>query len=54
MAIEKVSRSGVYEYIAVRFIDEAIVFPKFKAGEHYKGMEPGKRYSPEDLELWTE
>lgn len=52
MAIEKVSRSGRYEYIAVRFIDEAIVFPQFIAGEHYKGMEPGKRYSPEDLELW--
>ena len=52
MVIEKVSRSGVYEYIAVRFIDVATLFPKFIAGDHYKGMKPDTMYNPEDLELW--
>lgn len=54
MVIEKVSKINVYEYIAIRFLDDAIAFPKFRIDEHYKGMERNRRYTPEELELWTE
>ena len=39
------------EYISISFPDENIGFPYFKKGTMYKGMELGKRYTLEELEL---
>lgn len=54
MVIEKVSKLSVYENIAIRFLDDATILPKFRIDEHYKGMERNRRYTPEELGLWTE
>lgn len=51
-----ISLYDVYEYIGItiRDIDKNVVymyFPSFKKGTMYKGMETGKKYSLEELEL---
>lgn len=48
--------SGKYEYIAIKYrsLEEyiwTVHFPPFKKGTMYKGMEVGKKYTLEDLEL---
>ena len=42
----------IWEWIQISFIsDEFMYFPYFKKGAMYKGMEPNKEYSLEDLDL---
>ena len=42
----------IWEWIQISFIsDEFMYFPYFKKGTMYKGMEPNKEYSLEDLDL---
>ena len=53
---KSISLYDVYEYIGItiRDIDKTVVymyFPSFKKGTMYKGMETGKKYSLEELEL---
>ena len=48
--IVKQSGSGE-EYIQMYFRDGGIVFPSFKVGAMYKGMESFKMYTPEELGL---
>lgn len=40
-----------YEYIGLLFENDYANLPNFKKGTMYKGMEPGKKYSLEELEL---
>lgn len=47
--------SGSYEYISISYIDStgdyAIIFPDFKLGTMYRGMEIGKLYTLRELGL---
>lgn len=40
------------EYKGIMKIYERTTLPEFRAGEMYKGMKLGKRYTPEELGLW--
>ncbi len=39
------------EYLLIILKDEGMHFPVFEKGKMYKGMEPEKRYTPEELGL---
>ena len=53
-SIEKISRH-CEEYIVINYLEDEnlneICFPNFKNGEMYKGMEPNKEYTLEELGL---
>lgn len=51
IAIEKLETHTRKEYILILFKDDCMHFPSFKKGRMYKGMEPEKRYTPEELGL---
>ena len=42
---------GEYIKIALKNDDECLIFPNFKTGTMYKGMEAEKRYTPKELGL---
>lgn len=49
--IEKLESTFGKEYILIILKDDGMHFPSFEKGKMYKGMEPKKRYTPEDLGL---
>lgn len=51
IAIEKLETPTGEEYILILFKDDSMHFPSFKKDTMYKGLEPEKRYTPEELRL---
>ena len=49
--IKKVGTPAGKEYILIILKDDSMSFPSFKKGMMYKGLEPEKRYTPEELGL---
>lgn len=51
--IKRTMKNDCGEYIKIVFKndDECLVFPNFKTGTMYKGMEAEKRYTPKELGL---
>lgn len=51
IVIEKLETYPRKEYILIAFKDDCMRFPSFEKGRMYKGLEPEKRYTPEELGL---
>lgn len=51
IAIEKSETYTREEYILILFKDDCMHFPCFKKDTRYKGLEPEKRYTPDELGL---
>ena len=51
IAIEKLETYTGEEYILILFKDDGMHFPSFKKGRMYSGLEPEKKYTPEELGL---
>lgn len=49
--IKKIEAPVGKEYILIILKDDCMNFPSFKKGRMYKGLEPEKRYTPEELGL---
>ena len=51
--IKRTMKNDCGEYIKIAFKndDECMIFPNFKTGAMYKGMEAEKRYTPKELGL---
>lgn len=49
--IKKIEASAGREYISILLKDDGMCLPCFKKDTMYKGMEPEKRYTPEELGL---
>lgn len=50
-AIRKIEAPAGGEYISILLKDDGMCLPCFKKGRMYKGLEPEKRYTPEELGL---
>lgn len=51
IAIEKSEAPAGKEYISIFLKDDSIYFPYFEKGTWYSGLEPEKKYTPEELGL---
>ena len=50
-AIKKIEAPAGREYISILLKDDGMCLPCFKKDTRYKGLEPEKRYTPEELGL---